>query len=321
MHVPDGFLNGAVSAGAAVASAGGIAAALRQTRAHLADKRLPLAGLMAAGIFVLQMLNFPVVAGTSGHLLGGALAAIVLGPWMGLLVVSVVVMVQALVFADGGLTAMGTNVLLIAIIPALVGWAIFRLTRSFTPANRTWVLVAGFVAALLSVPASAMGFVLLYAVGGQGGAPIGSLTLAMLSVHVLIGIGEASITTAVLGGLLAYRPDLVAGATDLVSESASKRSERTAVGVGLVVAALLLVVAPFASANPDGLESVAADLGFDAAAVDSALADSPVADYALSPLGDSGLSVALAGFVGIVVTLAVMAVVSWVVRSRRPTEV
>jgi len=317
MHVPDGFLNGAVSAGTAVASAGGIAAALRQTRAHLAGKRLPLAGLMAAGIFVLQMLNFPVVAGTSGHLLGGALAAIVLGPWMGLLVVSVVVMVQALVFADGGLTAMGTNVLLIAIIPALVGWGLFRLMRSFTPANRTWVLVSTFTAALLSVPASAMGFVLLYALGGQGGAPLGALTVAMLGVHVLIGIGEAAITTAVVGGLLAYRPDLIAGADDLGTDRSSTRSEKVAVGAGLVVAVLLLVVAPFASANPDGLESVAAELGFEGVAVDSALADSVAADYTIEALGDTGLSVALAGLLGIVVTLVVMAIVARIIRGRQ----
>lgn len=320
MHVPDGFLTGAVSAGTAVVSAGGIAAALRQTRTQLAGKRLPLAGLMAAGIFVLQMLNFPVVAGTSGHLLGGALAAIVLGPWMGVLVVSVVVIVQALVFADGGLTAMGTNVLLIAVVPALVGWGVFRLMRTVTPANRTWVLVSTFVAALLSVPASAMAFVLLYAVGGQGGAPLGALTIAMLGVHVLIGVGEGLISTAVVGGLIAYRPDLVAGADDLHAERRSTRSERVAVGAGLLIAVALLVVAPFASADPDGLESVAAELGFDSAAVDSALADSPVADYAVGPLGDGGLSVALAGLVGIVATLAVMAVVAWVVRGRRASR-
>lgn len=320
MHVPDGFINGTVSAGAAIASAGGIAAALRQTRAHLADKRLPLAGLMAAGIFVLQMLNFPVVSGTSGHLLGGALAAIVLGPWMGLLVVSVVVIVQAIVFADGGLIALGINVLLIAIVPALVGWGVFKAVRTVTPSNRTWVLVASFTAALLSVPASAMAFVILYALGGQGGAPLGSLTVAMLGVHVLIGIGEALITTAVIAGLLAYRADLVAGAADLASERETTRSERVAVGAGLVVAVLLLVVAPFASANPDGLESVAEDLGFGSAAVDSAVADSPVADYAVAPLGETGVSVALAGLLGIVVTLGVMALITWYVRGRRTSD-
>ncbi len=320
MHVPDGFLTGTVSAGAAIVSAGGIAAALRQTRAHLADKRLPLAGLMAAGIFVLQMLNFPVVAGTSGHLLGGALAAIVLGPWMGLLVVSVVVIVQAIVFADGGLIVMGANVLLIAIVPALVGWAVFRAVRSITPANRTWVLVASFVAALLSVPASAMAFVILYALGGEGGAPLGALTVAMLGVHVLIGIGEALITTAVVGGLLAYRADLVAGAEDLGSGRERTRSERAAVGVGMVIAVLLLVVAPFASANPDGLESVAEELGFDTTAMDSAVADSPVADYTVAALGETGLSVALAGLLGIVITLAVMAAITWYVRGRRTSD-
>lgn len=321
MHVPDGFLSGTVSAGAAVASAGGIAAALRQTRAHFADKRLPLAGLMAAGIFVLQMLNFPVVSGTSGHLLGGALAAIVLGPWMGLLVVSVVVMVQALVFADGGLIAMGTNVLLIAVIPALVGWSVFRAVRSVTPARRPWVLTATGAGALASVPASAMAFVILYALGGQGGAPLGMLAIAMLAVHLLIGIGEAAITVAVVGGLLAYRADLVAGAEDLATEGASARTERGAVWVGLALAVALLVVAPFASANPDGLESVAGSLGFDTTAVESAVAESPFADYVVSPLGETGVSVALAGLLGIVVTLGVMAVVTWVVRGRRASRV
>ncbi|MEX1288709.1 MAG: PDGLE domain-containing protein, partial [Acidimicrobiia bacterium] len=177
-----------------------------------------------------------------------------------------------------------------------------------------------FVAALLSVPASAMAFVILYALGGQGGAPLGALTIAMLGVHVLIGIGEALITTAVVGGLLAYRADLVAGAEDLASGRERTRSERAAVGVGMVIAVLLLVVAPFASANPDGLESVAEELGFDTTAMDSVVADSPVADYTVAALGETGLSVALAGLLGIVITLAVMAAITWYVRGRRTSD-
>jgi cobalt/nickel transport system permease protein len=177
-----------------------------------------MAGLVAAFVFAAQMLNFPVAAGTSGHLLGGALACIMVGPWAGAVAVAIVLVVQALLFADGGLTALGTNVLLISIVPGWSGLAIFVGLRKLLPANRGSVVGASFVAGLLSVTIAALAFVFLYAVGGAGDAPIGTVLAAMLGVHVLIGIGEGLITALTVGAVVAVRPDLVYGAQDLVPD-------------------------------------------------------------------------------------------------------
>jgi cobalt/nickel transport system permease protein len=157
------------------------------------------------------MLNFPVGAGTSGHLLGGALAAVLVGPWTGLLCVSVVLIVQALLFADGGITALGTNITLMAIVGVLVGWLVFRGLQLVLPRRLAFVAPAAFVGALVSVPIAALAFVGLYAVGGTAPIPLDTLTTAMLGWHVLIGVGEAVITGLVVGSVIAVRPDLVYG--------------------------------------------------------------------------------------------------------------
>ncbi|HQR80812.1 MAG TPA: energy-coupling factor ABC transporter permease, partial [Actinomycetota bacterium] len=170
----------------------------------------PLAGLTAVFIFAAQMLNFPVAAGTSGHLLGGALAAILVGPWAGMLVVTVVLTVQALLFADGGLTALGVNVLNMAIVTAVVGWVIFRAGVRFARSAKGAALVAG-VAAFVSVPAAALAFVAEYAIGGTAPVSLAAVAAAMGGVHVLIGIGEGIITGLVVGAVLASRPDIVVG--------------------------------------------------------------------------------------------------------------
>ena len=314
MHIPDGFLNAATSIGTGVVAAGGVGAALRQTGKTISsDKRIPLAGITAAVIFVLQMINFPVALGTSGHLLGGALAAILLGPWMGVLVVTVVVGVQALVFADGGVSALGPNVFNMAIVTALVGWAVFRLIRLVTPASRWSVLTATFLAGLLSVVASSLAFSIQYALGGQGGAPLGAVFGAMASVHTIIGIGEGVISMAIVGALLSTRPDLVAGAADLRGQSVG--SSRGTVIVGALLAAVLAFgVAPIANPNPDGLERVAIDLGFADEATDPATASSPLADYVVEGLGENALSIGLAGVVGALL----VALTSWlIVRAMR----
>ncbi len=318
MHIPDGFLNAATSIGTGVVAAGGVGAALRQTGKTIAsDKRIPLAGITAAVIFVLQMLNFPVALGTSGHLLGGALAAILLGPWMGVLVVTVVVAVQALIFADGGVSALGPNVFNMAIVTALVGWAAFRLVRSVTPKSRWSVLTATFVAGLLSVVASALSFSIQYALGGQGGAPLGAVFGAMASVHVLIGVGEGIISLAIIGALLSTRPDLVAGAADL--RGASVGSSRGTVIVGALLATLLAFgVAPLASGDPDGLERVAIDLGFVDTAADPGTVSSPLANYVVDGLGDSALSIGLAGVAGAVVVALLAWGIARVVRRGNP---
>jgi len=218
VHIPDGFINAPTSLAAGAAAAGGIGVSLRRAARTLQERQAPLAGLVAAYIFAVQMLNFPVAAGTSGHLLGGALAAVLVGPWAGALCVAVVLLVQALLFADGGLSALGLNVINMALVTALGGYAVFLLLRRLLPATRASVTVSAGVAAGISVVLASLAFVVEYAVGGTGGtggAPAGTVAAAMVGVHTLIGIGEGIITALTVGVVLGVRPDLVYGAADL----------------------------------------------------------------------------------------------------------
>ena len=214
MHIPDGFINAPVSALAAVLAAVGIVICLWGARRQLDERTAPLAGLVAVFIFAVQMLNFPVAAGTSGHLLGGALAAILVGPYAGALAVSVVLLVQALLFADGGLSAIGLNVINMAFVTAVVGWVIFRLATKAVGVSLPKVMGAAFVAGLVAVPAASLAFVLEYALGGTGTASVGAVTVAMVGTHILIGIGEGVITALVVGAVFVVRPDLVYGVHD-----------------------------------------------------------------------------------------------------------
>jgi len=214
MHVPDGFINAPVSVGAGVVAAAGVAICLRGARRELDDRTAPMAGLVAAFVFAVQMLNFPVAAGTSGHLLGGALAAILVGPYTGALCVAVVLLVQALLFADGGLTALGINVIDMSLVTVVVGWFVFRALIKVLPYSKGAVVGSAFTAALLSVPISALVFVGFYAVGGTTDVSLTAVMTAMVGVHVLIGLGEAVITALTVGSVVAVRPDLVAGVRD-----------------------------------------------------------------------------------------------------------
>ena len=212
MHVPDGFLDAPTSIATGVAAAAALGVALRKARTELDDRTAPMAGLVATFVFSAQMVNFPVGLGTSGHLLGGALAAVLVGPWTGLLAVSVVLIVQALLLADGGITALGTNISLLAIAGVVVGWFTFRLLQKLLPKRLGLVPVLAAVGALVSVPVAALVFVGLYAVGGTAPVPLDGLATAMLGWHTLIGLGEAVITGLVVGSVIALRPDLVYGA-------------------------------------------------------------------------------------------------------------
>ena len=215
MHVPDGYLDAATTVGTAAVAAAGVALALRGSRRELDERTAPMAGLTAAFVFSVQMMNFPVAYGTSGHLIGGALTAVLVGPWTAVLCMTVVLLVQALVFADGGLTALGTNVTLMGLVAVAVGYGAFAGLRRLLPATRTGLLTAAGVGSFLSVPAAALAFVALFAVGGVADVAVGSVAAAMGGVHVLIGLGEAVISVAVLGAVLAVRPDLVRGARHL----------------------------------------------------------------------------------------------------------
>lgn len=215
MHVPDGFLDPTTSVATGVVAAAGVALALRGARRELDERTAPLAGLTAAFVFAVQMMNFPVAAGTSGHLIGGALTAILVGPWTAVLCMTVVLLVQAVLFADGGLTALGTNVTLMGLVAVVVGYGVCKLLVAVLPRTRTSLLAAGGIGAFLSVPVAALTFVGLFAVGGVADVPIGTVAAAMGGVHLLIGIGEAVITVAVLSAVLTVRPDLVHAARHL----------------------------------------------------------------------------------------------------------
>ncbi|MFC6067826.1 energy-coupling factor ABC transporter permease [Streptomyces ochraceiscleroticus] len=221
MHVPDGFINAPVSVATGAVAAAAVAVSLRGARRELGgdglggERTAPLAGLVAAFIFAVQMLNFPVAAGTSGHLLGGALAAILVGPYTGVLCVSVVLLMQGVLFADGGLTALGVNITDMAVTTTVVAYLLFRGLVKVLPRKRRSITVASFVAALVSVPAAALVFTLIYALGGTADVSTGKVLTAMVGVHVLIGIGEAVITALTVGAVIAVRPDLVYGARGL----------------------------------------------------------------------------------------------------------
>lgn len=212
MHIPDGFINIPTSAGFGAAALGGVWYSIRRAARFLDDRRIPLAGLVAAFVFAAQMVNFPVAAGTSGHLLGGVLAAVLVGPWLGSLVLTVVLVVQGFFFADGGLSALGLNVFNMALVGTLGGYLFYRGLIALLPKSRPGTLVSAGLAAGLSVLLSAFAFVLEYAIGGEGGAGLGTVAAAMGGVHLLIGIGEGLITALVVGAVLGTRPDLVAAA-------------------------------------------------------------------------------------------------------------
>lgn len=216
MHVPDGFLDAPTSVATGVVAVAAVGISLAKARNELDDKTAPMAGLVAAFIFAVQMLNFPVASGTSGHLMGGALAAILVGPWTGLLCLSVVFMVQCLLFADGGITALGTNITLMGLATVAVGWLVFKLLQAVMPKRLTLVAIQAGIAAFISVPVASVVFVVLYGVGGTAEIPLDNLATAMVGVHILIGVGEGIITFLAIGAILAVRPDLVYGARPIL---------------------------------------------------------------------------------------------------------
>lgn len=319
MHVPDQFLTDPVSAAtAAVAGAAVVGAAVRARRGGGRAPHPALVGATTAAVFGLQMLNYPVAAGTSGHLMGGALAAALLGPAWGLLSVTAVLVVQAVAFADGGLTALGTNTLLMAVVGTLVGWVVARgvvavgRRRAGEPDVRVVGPLGAAAGGAAGVVVSAAVFVALYAVGGTVEVPLGALAGRMLGVHVLVGLGEAVLTGAVVALVVAVRPGVLA---------LTSRDGVPARGDALVPAGVLaglagvaaVALSAFASAAPDGLEATAQRTGFAGAARDHAFAGMPLADYGAA----GGIPLAVAGAVGVVVCLVLAAVAAAAVTRTR----
>jgi cobalt/nickel transport system permease protein len=295
MHVPDGFINAPVSIGSGIVSFATLWAYIRSAKSLVADKLIALTGMMSALIFVLQMINFPIAAGTSGHLLGGALAVIVLGPNLGIICISIVVVIQSLLFADGGLSALGINVLNMAIITSLVGWLTISLWKKLFGEANVSILSGSIVAGVLSVIFSSIAFVFEYALGGTVSVPLGKVLIAMLSSHLLIGLGEGVITALIVSLLLRVRSDLVYIKTD----ENTKNNKSTFYGLFLFLLLCLTLVTPYASSSPDGLESVASDFGFSESTGIVLLLE----DYGISSLNNNFLSTTLSAVLGVVVII------------------
>lgn len=291
LHIPDGFLSFIVSAVCWAISATILSVAISRTNKSLGEKQIPLMGVMAAFVFAAQMINFPVAGGTSGHLLGGALAAIVLGPWSAMVVMTAVIAVQSLLFQDGGLLVMGANILNMGLLTSVIGYGLYRAVSG--KSRRVKLAVAG-LAAWLSVMAGALATALQLWLSGTSN--LQTVTLAMLGVHTLIGIGEALITVAALAFILQTRPGLIG------EGSVAGRGGRGWVLAGVVISLAVVLLSPLASANPDGLERVATDLGFISRGQSAVYNILP--DYTIPFIGQTPLSTIMAGVIGMLVVLA-----------------
>jgi cobalt/nickel transport system permease protein len=304
MHIPDGFLSVPVSIFFWIISALVIGYALKRVSADLGEKQVPLMGVLAAAIFAGQMLNFAVAGGTSGHLIGAALATILLGPWAAMVILTCVISVQALIFQDGGLLVLGTNIFNMAIVAVTVSYMIYHTIRWLAGKHSWGFFASGFIAAWTSVVVAALGTALELAVSGT--SPANIAIPAMGGIHALIGIGEGLITVGALAFLHTSRRDLLR--TD---EIGATRGKLVWVA-GLALALLLAVVSPLASKHPDGLIWVAEQYGFITSAHGPLYKLVP--HYLFPGIENKTLATILAAVLG---TLIVFAVVLGVAFTRR----
>lgn len=296
MHIPDGFLSVPVAITGWIIAIICIGYALTKTREQLGEKQIPLMGVLAAFIFAAQALNFPVAGGTSGHLLGATLAAIIIGPWATVLIMTSVIGLQAILFQDGGLLALGFNIVNMGILGALTGYLAYRTTRRLMGESRTSLIVAGALGGWISVMLGAIATAVQLAASG-----ITTLNIAlpaMAGVHTLIGIGEALITTGALVFVSNTRPDLIQQG----EVTPGKRSAHW-VGAGLAIALALALFSPLANPNPDGLERVAEDAGFLGAAQSSPFTALP--NYTLPFIQNPALTTILAVAVGTILVFGI----------------
>ncbi|HLO87638.1 MAG TPA: energy-coupling factor ABC transporter permease [Nostocaceae cyanobacterium] len=294
MHIPDGFVSVPVAGVTSLASMTALAVAMGRSQTDLGMRRAPILGLTTAFIFAAQMVNFPVAGGTSGHLIGATLAALVLGsPWAGMLCIATVLIIQAVLFADGGITALGANILNMGVFSVWAGWILSQTLQRLLGGSKTRLPLAAGIAAGVSVVVAAIACAIELALSGT--APINIVLPAMTGIHILIGVGEGLITGGVLAYLAIARPDLLPG-----EENKFSGWLVPVVGTFLVAGVLSL----FASAWPDGLEKVAADLGFIKLADNvRVIVPTPLADYGIEGWGAIGNSIA--GLLGAAVCFAV----------------
>jgi cobalt/nickel transport system permease protein len=293
MHLPDGFIDTKTAASAAALSVLGVGWALRRVKSQLPPSKVPLLGLSAAFLFTAQMLNFPVIGGTSGHLVGGALVAALLGPSAAVVVVTTVVVVQCFLFADGGVVALGANVFNMALVDSVSGYLIYRLLCGWFSGTRGRVTAIAFAGWCSTVLAS---LTCAGQLAWSGTVGWGAGFRAMAGVHMLIGLGEALISALVLAAIIKTRPDMVSQ-----TGREGLGSGRELMGyASLLTFGTVLFIAPFACSWPDGLETVAARLGFNQAARPP-LVSAPLADYRIPGMDWTVGATALAGVLGTVV--------------------
>lgn len=296
MHIPDGFLDAKTAVISAGMAAVGIGIALRSVRRTSSGRRVPLIGLAAAFVFAAQMLNFPVAGGTSGHLIGAVLVAVLLGPSAAVLAMTAVLVVQCFMFADGGVTALGANIFNMAIVAPGIGYAIYALVRRAAGDSLRSRLLATAFAAWCSTVVAAIVCAGQLALSGTVAWRVAFP--AMAGIHLLIGVGEAVITTLVVAAVARARPELLASRPP--TPASSHYSELTAYGL-LLSLGLVIFVAPFASGSPDGLEKVAAALGFEPKATATPLLAAPLSHYTIPGFQSAVSSTIVAGGVGILI--------------------
>ncbi|MDK2982422.1 MAG: cobalt/nickel transport system permease protein [Chloroflexota bacterium] len=296
MHIPDGFLSVAVSGILWVVSIVFIIIALKKAGQEIDESRLPLVGVLAAAIFAGQMLNFSVAGGTSGHLLGAALAVLLVGPWPAVLVMTSVVVVQALVFQDGGVLTLGANLFNMAIVGVAVAYFVSNLFKRWFGDKRWATLLTAFAAGWFSIFIAALAASLELALSGT--SPANIAIPAMGGIHALIGIGEGLITLGAVSLIMSAKPQLLAKQTQ------AKVGAKFVWAAGLVLTLALLVISPLASSKPDGLEWVAEKLGFLIMAQDASYHIIP--DYVLPGIQNEALATILAGVVGVLIVMALV---------------
>lgn len=295
MHIPDGFLSTSVAIVFWIISIVGIGYVLKRVSQELGERQVPLMGVLAAAIFAGQMLNFTVAGGTSGHLLGAAIATILLGPWPAILVLTSVVSIQALIFQDGGLLALGANLFNMAVVGVAVSYMVYRTIYRLAGGKNWGIFVGGFLAAWLSIEIAALSCALQLALSGTSPANIS--VPAMGGIHALIGIGEGLITVGALAFIYSTRRDLLTH-----GETAATQGKLIWV-VGLLLAIGLAILSPLASAYPDGLEWVAEQHGF----LESAKGPfyTIIPDYVFPGVSNEALATIFAGIFGTLLVFAV----------------
>lgn len=309
MHIPDGFLSAWVSIICWFLSIQVIAYAMRRVNRDLGERQVPLMGVLAAAIFAGQMLNFSIVGGTSGHLLGAALATILLGPWAAIVVMTCVVSIQALIFQDGGLIALGANLFNMALVGVAVSYTVYAAFRHLAGEKRWAVFVGGFLAAWASIIAAALACAIQLALSGT--SPADLAIPAMAGIHTLIGIGEGLITSGALAFLYSVRRDLFGS-----SDASPVGGKAIWVG-GLMIALALAIASPLASSHPDGLEWVAEQQGFIRAARGPLFELIP--DYLFPGVSNEAAATILAGIIGTLVVFGVVVFVTFLRRRHSPT--